>query len=175
MSRERGQLVVLAAAAIAIALVPMALAYLQLGYHADVQASTVDDETIPDVERTLHRTLVSATGDTVTQYGWRDRSQAVTALRDRLHPTIQSVSTASLDSGTAVEISYNTTRAQVWANTHCPTGPDRTFGPCRADRGVVVQERDDRTHVLAVAFDVHVTSPDRTARVTTVVRGVGAP
>ena len=174
MNRERGQLVVLAAAAIAIALVPMALAYLQLGYHADVQTATVEDDTVPAVERTLHQSLISASSDIPARHGWRDRSDAVTALRDRLRPTLDSLSTARLADGTAVEVTYNDSRAQVWEDERCPRGPDRDFGPCRTDRAVVIQERDGRTHVLAIAVDVHVTTPDSTAQVSTVVTASSA-
>jgi len=44
----------------------------------------------------------------------------------------------------------------------------REFGPCRADRGVVVQERDDRTLVLAVAFDLTVVTERETTNLTVV-------
>ncbi|MEF8785814.1 MAG: hypothetical protein V5A45_07760 [Haloarculaceae archaeon] len=174
MSRERGQLVVLAAAAIAIALVPMALAYLQLGYHADVQTATVEDDTVPAVERTLHQSLISASGDISARHGWHNRSDAVTTFRERLRPSIESLSTARLADGTAVEVAYNDSRAQVLADERCPRGPDRDFGPCRTDRAVVVQERDGRTHVLAIAVDVHVTTPDSTVQVSTVVTASSA-
>lgn len=169
MTRERGQLVVLAAAAIAIALVPMALAYLQLGYHEDVQTATVSDDTVPAVERTLHRSLVSTSSDIPARYSWQNRSDAVTTLRERLQSSVESLSTSSLDDGTAIEIAYNHSRAQSWESTHCPRGPDRDFGPCQTDRAVVIQERDGETHILAVAVDVHVTASDGSVQVTTVV------
>lgn len=169
MRGERGQLVVLAAAAIAIALVPMALAYLQLGYHADVQTATVEDDTVPAVERTLHQSLISASSDIPARHGWRNRSGAVTTLRERLRPSIDSLSTARLDDGTEIEVTYNDSRAQAWESEHCPRGPDRDFGPCRTDRAVVIQERDGRTHALAIAVDVRITTPDSTVQVSTVV------
>lgn len=169
MTRERGQLVVLAAAAIAIALVPMALAYLQLGYHADIRTATVEDDTVPAVERTLHQSLISASSDIPARHGWRNRSDAVTTLRERLQPSIDSLSTARLDGGTAIEVTYNGSRAKAWESEHCPGGPDRDFGSCRTDRAVVIQERDGRTHVLAIAVDVRVTTADSTAQVSIVV------
>ncbi|WP_302082520.1 DUF7261 family protein [Salinibaculum rarum] len=169
MTRERGQLVVLAAAAIAIALVPMALAYLQLGYHEDIQTATVDDETVPEVERTLERSLVAASSDIPAKHSWDNRSGAVTTLRDQLQPSIDSLTTAALGDGTAIDVSYNNSHAQAWEREHCPQGPDRSFGPCQTDRGVVIQNRDSRTHVLAVAVDIQLTTPDRTARGTTVL------
>ena len=63
----------------------------------------------------------------------------------------------------------NASAATDWAATNCPGGSGRRFGPCEADRGVVVQERAGRTHVLAVAVDVTVTTERGTYAVTLVV------
>jgi hypothetical protein len=169
MRRNRGQLVVLAAAALAIALVPMALAYLQLGYHEDVRTSP-EEETLTAIDRTLSRALVTASDDVPATYDWDERSAAVTSVRDALAPSLSTLRRSGLDSGTAVRITYNDSRAQAWERTNCPGGPARDFGPCRADRGVVVQERAGQTHVLAVAVDVSVTQPDATRNATLVVR-----
>lgn len=169
MTRNRGQLVLLAAAALAIALVPMALAYLQLGYHGDVRTQPGTDDALPGVERTLDRALVTASADIPADYDWSERSAAVTTLRERLDPSLDSLRRARLDDGTAVGIAYNDTRARAWAADNCPSGPDRNFGSCRADRGVVVQERDGGTHVLAVAVDVSVAEPNGERRAGLVV------
>lgn len=167
MNGNRGQLVLLAAAA--IALIPMAAAYLQLGYDADVQTTTVEDDTIPTVERTLHRALVSESSGIPSQYSWRDRSDAVTAFREQFDQTVDSLSTAHSDSGTVIAVSYNDSRAQSWDRTGCPRGPNRKFGPCETDRAVVIQNRDGQTHVLGVAVDIVVTTTDGTVRLTTVL------
>lgn len=169
MTGQRGQLVVLAALALAVALVPMALAYLQLGYQNDVRASTVDDDVVRDVERTLETAVVGESADVPADYPWANRTGAVTVFRDRLRPTVDTLETARLDDGTAVSVSYHDSRASRWASTHCPSGPDRQFGPCRVDRGVVVQERAGRTHVLAVAVEVRVTPTDGDRQTVTVV------
>ena len=61
---------------------------------------------------------------------------------------------------------------------NCPGGPNRDFGPCEATDGVVVQERAGETVVLAVAFDVRVTTERGWSRSTLVVRattGTTAP
>ena len=168
MTDERGQLVVLAAAALALALVPMALAYLQLGYHADVQTGP-DRTTLSDVDRSLDRALVAASDGIPDSYDWDNRSEAVTTLRNRVRPSLDSLRGSGLDSGTAVTLSYNESRAQAWATNHCPSGPDRAFGPCRSDRGVVVQERNGKTHILVATVDVSVTNPDGERRATRVV------
>lgn len=164
--RERGQLVLLAAVALAVALVPLTLAYLQLGYQATVDTGA---DPIADTERVLDRALENATDGVARRYAWTDRDAAVDAVRAALAPTVAALNTSRLDAGTAVALSFNDSRARTRADARCPGGPNRQFGPCRADRGVVVQDRAGRTHVLAVAVDVVVTAPDRTYRGTLVV------
>jgi len=165
---RRGQLVVLAALALALALVPMTLAYLQLGYDDDVEATTVTEETTEDVRRTLQRALVDATADVPAHHQWADRAAAATSVRDRLRPTRRSVTTTSADRTGAVTITANGTRAGTWASANCPSGPGRDFGPCEHDGGLVLQERAGQTHVLAFAVDLTVTMED-TERSTTMV------
>ncbi|MFC7131814.1 MULTISPECIES: DUF7261 family protein [Salinibaculum] len=173
MSR-RGQLVLLAAAALAIALVPMTVAHLQLGYSADIETASVDETTLADAQQTLQRALDDATASVPSRYTWSNRSGAVTSVHDSLAPTFEAMHTARLDAGTVVRVSYNGTRAREWAARHCPGGPNRNFGSCVADRGVVVQERAGDTHVLAAAVDVRVTTERRDASLLTVVRTVSA-
>lgn len=164
----RGQLVLLAAVALAIALVPLVLAYLQLGYQDDIHA-TAEPVPAAQAETALDRGLQDAASGIPTDYAWNNRSAAVGAVRSRLAPTLAAVSTAGLGRGIAADVAYNGTRAASWAGDHCPGGPDRSFGTCTADRGVVVQERGDRTHVLAAAFDVRLTTPDGELRLSTTV------
>lgn len=152
---NRIQLVLLAAAAIALALVPLLFAYLQLGYQPDVAEPRADHAS--DVERTLDRVLVNATTGVPANYTWADRDDAVTAVRDRLAPTFESLNASALARGTAIQLSLNHSRASTVANASCPDGPGRDFGPCEADRGVVVQDRAGLTHVVATAVDVRVT------------------
>jgi hypothetical protein len=166
----RGQLVLLAAAALAVTLVPMTLAYLQLGYVDDVGAAGVEEAPVRSAERVLDRALHDATDGVPPGYAWSDRTAAVTAVRDRLEGDLSTLNSSSVDTGTVHGVTYNHSRAVAWEGSHCPSGPDRQFGPCRVDRGVVIQERAGRTHVLAVAFDVRITAPDGRWRATLVVR-----
>lgn len=151
---DRGQIVLLAAVAIAVALVPMLLAYMQLAYHPAVAGPQPDYAS--DVERTLERSLANVSEGIPTNYAWSDRDAAVTELREGLAPTLDSLNRSALARGTAIQVSFNTSRAAARANATCPGGPGREFGPCEADRGVVVQERAGGTHVLAAAIDVRV-------------------
>ena len=148
------------------ALVPLALAYLQLGYQASVP---VDDDPVRDATDTLDRALVDAADGIPERYAWSDRQGAVDAVRDRLRPTLSTLNRSRLDDDTALAVTYNASLASAWATVNCPGGRGRSFGPCRVDRGVVVQERAGQTHVLAVAVDVRVTEPAADRRGSAVV------
>lgn len=161
---ERGQLVLLAAIALALALVPLMVAYLQLGYHDDIGVAS-EPTPVEDAERMIDHGLHDATSDIGAEYSWQDRSAAVTTVRNRVDSTLSAVTHSALDDGGAYQITYNETRAQAWGQQECPRGPDRQFGDCVADDGIVVQERADRTHVVAIALDVTVTYPDTDGRV----------
>jgi hypothetical protein len=84
----------------------------------------------------------------------------VAAVREGLQPTLESLNRSALARTTVVQVTYNASLATAWRARNCPSGPARQFGPCGADRGVVVQERAGKTHVLAVAFDVRVVGAD---------------
>ncbi|WP_324663312.1 DUF7261 family protein [Haloarcula sediminis] len=170
---ERGQLVLVAAVLVAVALAPVVLAYLQLGYHDDVRAAGAVDDPTGDTVRVLDRAVTRESDSVPRTYAWAERSGAVTALRDGLEPVRSRLRTAEMARGTVTEIRYNATAARAWQSANCPEGPGREFGVCRTDRGVVVQERVGRTHVLAVGFDVTTTSEERQTAVTVVVETVG--
>jgi hypothetical protein len=164
----RGQLVLVAAGVIAVALVPMVVAYLQLGYNADVQAG--GDLAAPEenAERLLSRAVHDAAVTNGTTPG-----DAAARTRENMAPWLDRLRTARLADGVAYQASYNRTAAAEWATADCPTGPGREFGPCRAEDGVVVQERAGDVHAVAVAVDVTVVTRDGETRLTWVVRAVG--
>ena len=170
---DRGQLVLVAAGVVAIALVALVVAYLQLGYHADVRAGGPDSDPGRNAERVLSR----AVHEVALEAGgpWSDRATVVQATRARLAPRIDTLEDARIERGTTYLVEYNDTAAQAFAAGRCPSGPNRRFGPCRERDGVVVQERAGETHVLAVAFDVTITTGDGTRRLTLVIRAVGGP
>lgn len=165
--RARGQLVLVAAVVVAVALLPIVLAYLQLGYHADVRASAGYDDPTEDAVGALTRSLHRVASDVPRNYDWRDRGAAAQQTRDRLEPTIRRVERGRIDSGTVRIVSFNGTEAQRWAASSCPGGAGREFGSCEAIDGVVVQQRTGQTHVLGVVVDVTVTT-DRGRTETTV-------
>ena len=165
---NRGQVVLIAAIALAVALVPLVLAYLQLGYSADVRPGTA---TGPGAEttRTLDRGLQNATADIPAAYDWSERERAAATVRDRLNETLVAIERSRLADGTAIVVTYNESHTAAWLTANCPGGPDRQFGACRAVNGIAVQERRGQTHVLGAAFDVTVTTPKTDLQFTTVV------
>lgn len=165
---RRGQVVLLAALVLVVALVPMVLAYLQLGYDGDVHA-TVGADPGAEGERLLDRAVQDATAGIARSYDWSERDEAVRTVRDRLDSPLRTLERSRLEDGLAYDVAYDDSRSQDWANDNCPGGPDREFGPCEAIDGVVVQNRAGGTHVLAVAFDLVVTTPDGRITVRTVV------
>lgn len=169
MTRGRGQLVLLAAVVLAVALVPMTLAYLQLGYSDDTTA-VVSDSPVRNADRLLTRTTVDALDGIQGEYDWTARDAAVEAFRDRLSPSLRTLNRSRIQSGTVYRVTYNATTARTWSQSNCPGGPDRQFGPCRTIGGVVVQDRAGRTHVLAAVFDVRVTTPRGEWGATTAIR-----
>jgi len=170
--RDRGQFVLVAAAALAIALAPIVLAYLQLGYHADVAASTDYDDPAGNAARYLDRTVHEAAAEVQNEHEWAARADAVRTVRSRLDPKRSRLADARIEAGTVYRTRYNDSAATAWASANCPRGPDRQFGDCETRRGVVVQERAGRAHVLAVALDVTVTTERGTTEMTLVVRSV---
>lgn len=166
-TRARGQLVLIAALALVVALVPLVFAYLQLGYHDDFRPEEPAD--VAGVERTLDRSLHDAVAATDGRHSWARRGATATTIRDSLNTTIADLERAGLADGAVTEIRYNETLASRWAARHCPGGPDRQFGPCEADRGVVVQQRLDQTYVLAVAVDVRATTETSQTHLQTVL------
>lgn len=156
---RRGQLVLAAAALVAVALIPVVAAYLQLGGAVAahdptaVRPGTHADEAL---SRSVDRTLPGLPAS----YAWTERDDAVSAFRDALEPRLDALRESRLADGTAYVVSYDAERASAWAADSCPGGPDRQFGPCRTRGGVVVQSRDGRTHIVAAAFQVRIVGPD---------------
>jgi len=165
---DRGQFVLLAGVVVALALAAMLVAYLQLGYHADATASSTD-RVIADSTAYLDRTTHEATRPLRGEYDWEERNAAVTVTRYRTGAGLGALERTRAADGVAVRATFNATAASQWAGTRCSSGPGRPFGTCVADRGVVVQERVGRTLVVAVAYDLTVTTADGTTRLTTVV------
>ena len=165
---RRGQLVLVAAAVVAIALVPVLFAYLQLGYHPDVGGAEPDvtgEEAVAYLDRSVHDAAAATAGE----HAWPDRERMAAAIREGVDGDVETLETSRLEAGVAYDVEYNDTRAAEVAAGDCPGGPGRRFGDCTALEGVVLQERAGEAVLLAVAFDVRVVGPDGEADLTVVV------
>jgi len=160
---RRAQLVVLAAAVVALALVPMAAAYLQLGYQAGVSSRA--DHPLEDANATLSRGVAAAATGVPARYNWSDRRQAARAVDNRLADWRRGIERAN---PTLLLAPDNDTATRIAARG-CPRGPDRAFGRCVARSGLVLQERANETHVVAAAVSARLLAEDRRANATLVV------
>jgi len=166
--KARGQLVLIAAVALAVVLLPLVLAFLQLGYHADIEAGspTLSES---DVERPLQQALHNATESTPEKYTWDERDVAAKSVTATLAPTLDILNQSAVEDGTLIRISPNQSESQKWADSSCPSGPDRDFDDCVASDGLILQDRDDRTHVLGAAYDIAISTPEKDIELTTVI------
>lgn len=161
---QRGQLVLVAAIALALALVALGVAYVQLSYGEDV--GQPPQNPAGQLESALERAVYNSTADIPDQYSWSERSTAVAAIEDTLAKKTETLETSRLADGHAYSIERNATHATRWATANCTRGPDRQFGDCTATDGVAIQNRNGQIQVLAVAFDIEITTPDGTTQVT---------
>jgi hypothetical protein len=167
---DRGQLVLLAGGILAVGLFALLLAYLQLGYAPE--PTQAPGGGIERVQSQLGLATHEAGAGIEADYAWGERAAGVDAVRGHLAPRLRALNESALTGGVVYQVAPAPALATNWTRAHCPGGPNRQFGPCEADAGVVVQERAGRTHVLAVAYDVTRTSDGRRTHLRTVVRVV---
>jgi len=167
-ANERGQVVLLAALVLAVAILPIVAAYLQLGY-GGATSTAVSDDRPRETQRLLERTVEDATAGIPSTYDWQNRSAAAERVRERIDPTAATLEQSQLEDRVTHQLSYNQSRGVLWASENCPRGPDRQFGKCESIDGIVVQDRAGQTHVLAVAVDLSTTGPDSERSLTTVI------
>lgn len=154
---SRGQMVLLAAALAALALLPAVIAYLQLGAHPDVGARAEPGHETDRVVRALERAADNASRAVSGTDSWGERETTLAAFDRTLRSDRREIETARLGRGVSVRVRRNATAAESWSG--CPSGPNRQFGDCVVRDGVVLQERAGETYVVAVAFEVRVIDP----------------
>jgi len=171
--RRRGQLVLLAAAVVVTALVPMLLAYAQLGAGGEAAGPATDERaTLAHAERTLERSVADATLALANETEANRHRAVAERTTDRLGSAVAALEASGTNRGVTVDITRNATAAGQWAETACPRGPARAFDACTVTDGVVTQTRANSTALVAVAFDISVRGAEGTAASTVVVRGV---
>jgi hypothetical protein len=163
-------MVLVAAAVLALAILPLGFAYLQLGSHADVRAQTASDAPGQETVRLLERAVHAASGDAAGQ-PWAARSGAAAQANRSLDSDIDDIESAQVDRGIAADIRQNASAAAAWSAENCPSGGGREFGACETSGGLVLQERASETHLLAVAFDLTVVSERGEIELVVVVGG----
>ncbi|QKY20863.1 hypothetical protein B4589_010920 [Halolamina sp. CBA1230] len=169
---DRGQTVLVAAAMLALALIPLGFAYLQLGYHEDVAASTSPETPGSETIRLLERAVYDAGGE-ATGHPWQGRAGAVQQVNASLAPRERDIEAAQVTGGTVVRTERNESTAGAWAAENCPNSAGRLFGDCEALGGMIVQERAGETHLLAVAYDIRVVDDRGETALTVVIRADG--
>lgn len=166
-------MVLAAAGVVAVAVLALAVAYLQLGAHPDLDAERdvgpreATDRAIGVLDQAIVDARHAHTGES-----WDDRAVVAQAVRDDLRTAIESLETARVARGTAYSVSYAPDAATAYASESCPGSDGRDgheFGSCEAIDGVVVQERAGETTVLVVAVEITVTTPDGALTVTVVL------
>lgn len=172
---DRGQIVLVAAAVVAVALLSMTLAYAQLGYDGDrTGAGSVEVASVSEVDRSLTGSL-RATAREVRRgddHAWRDRRMVAERVAASLDADADRLERAHAEESRSLTVELDDAAATQWARERCPDGDGREFGPCRVIDGVVVQERADETAVVAAAFRVRVVSPDESTTALVVSRVV---
>lgn len=170
---DRGQVVLLAAGVAAVALLACLVAYLGVVAGPGTGAADPGGDPAADVDRVVFGLAAAVDNASAGVSGeYRDREVVVDRAGAVLAADVAGVEAAGAAGGTAVRVRRNATAALAWARTDCPGGPDRAFGPCAVRNGLVVQERADRVHLVAVAFDVRLGDGRHRARLTAVVRPV---
>lgn len=175
---DRGQIVLVAAAVVAVAFLSMTLAYAQLGYDADrTGAGTVEVAQVSDLDQSLTGSLRAVARE--VRHGddaptWRDHRAVADRVRVSLAADTDRLERAHASESRSVTIELDDATATRWARERCPDGRGRDFGPCRAIDGIVVQERAGETVVVTAAFRIRIVSPAESTTVTVVSRVVPA-
>ena len=171
---DRGQIVLVAAAVVAVALLSMTLAYAQLGYDADRTGAGGTVASVSEVDRSLTGSLRTAAREARhrNDRSWRDHRSVADDVRESLQTDIGRIERAQAAERRSLSIEFRDAAATRWARSRCPEGRGRDFGPCRAIGGIVLQERAGETVVVAAAFRLRIVSPAESTTVTTVSRTV---
>lgn len=162
----RGQVVVLAAVVVAVALVAMTTAYHGLSYRGDVRATAAigTDDPVQRAEQQLQRDVDAVAVGPVRS--WSERTERVNETRDALASASATLQRGGGGRHVVYTVRENSAVAEGWAETDCPGGDRRAFGPCVADGGIVVQERVNETVLVGVAVDLVVRTAHSDTRAT---------
>jgi len=154
LGSRRSQLVLVAAGVIAMGLLPIVLAYTQLGYAGMATTEPSATTATEDARRAIERAAFDASEPYQGLRPWSQRRVVADRAAGRFDARVASIETAGIERGLHHAIERNASAATAWANSNCPGGPNRQFGPCDARGGIVLQERGGDTHLVAIAVDL---------------------
>jgi hypothetical protein len=167
MRPRRGQVVLVASAVVAVALLTMLLAAFQLGYQPTT--SEVEAADLSRAEEPLSDAVRRGATDAAGRFSWGERAAAAAVVRAELLPAIERVESAGVGADVVYRAERNDTVADGIARERCPRGEDRQFGECAAHGAMLFQERAGDAYLLGVVVDVRVVGPERTTTATLVV------
>lgn len=154
LAGRRSQLVLVAAGVAAVGLLPVIVAYTQLGYTGVATSEPAATTPTDDAVGALERAAFAASVDAQARSPWSDRRAVASAVATDFDQRAAGIEAGGLGQERVHAIERNASAATTWAGTDCPGGPNRQFGPCQAIDGVVVQDRGGDVHVVAIAVDV---------------------
>jgi hypothetical protein len=159
-------MVILAGVVAAVALIAILGAALQLGYHPGQQPNT--DLAPPEETRRVVADVLETEEATVREAAWEDREGAVDALETALDDRLRTLERRPVGSIRLVRFAPDAALSKL--SELCPRTAGKRFGPCVAIDGIVVQNRDDTTHLVAVVLEVTVIADETETVLTLVVR-----
>lgn len=154
-----------AGAVVAIALIAVLGAALQLGYQPAPELERVDP---PAETRRVIETILTQVEPAVREYKWGDHEAAVQEVQPALTDGLRAL---QIDrAGIVRTVEPDAEAALERLGVLCPRTGNRSFGPCTVIDGIVLQERQETTHLVAVVLEVTVRTDTGATALTVVVK-----
>jgi hypothetical protein len=161
----RGQLVIAAGLVIAVGLLAVLGAVLQLGY--DPEATSPREDGTAETRRVVESVLTNLE-PAVREHDWGENDRAAKLVADGLRGPLAALEEAR--PGVTRIVMLDTRAAAQGLLEVCPRGPNLRFGPCVAVDGVVLQEREDTTHLVGVAIRIVTVTETGRSEITLYIR-----
>ncbi|WP_231858872.1 DUF7261 family protein [Haloquadratum walsbyi] len=177
----RGQVVLVAATVVAIALLTMVFAYTQLGSisfdTADEASSRIDTGgtivnpgspviALDTVHNQLTASVQAAVFDDRKKHNWNERQRVIERVRTDVTEDFHRIELYHIQEGRSLTLNFAASHAHERAHMQCPGGPNRMFGQCQSVNGIIIQSRAEEVTIVAIAVEVQVISPTETTNAT---------
>lgn len=161
-NRSRGQLVLLTSGVVAVALVLIFMAYIQLGYAGDQQVNQKQpgSDALEAVEMAAHQAKVNVTHsnqENTTEQFIKDFDQKVDTIEQ-----------SKQDSS----VIYRITRNNTAATTAVEKYNTQKSADLSTSNGVITREAK-QDQIIGIGVDIHVTTPTSTSKTTTIIETKG--